>query len=423
MSNYKDIERFKYVSESDWNDWRWQLRNRITTVDDLIDVLKLSRKEKDELEKVCKKFRFAITPYYFSLIDRDNPEDPIRSQSIPTINELYNSPEDLVDTAAEDVFSPAPRITHRYPDRLIFLVTEQCSMYCRFCTRRRLVGQSDGIVSSEEIDKAIEYIRKKEVVRDVLLTGGDPFTLSNDKLEDIISRIRAIDHVEIIRIGSRMPAVCPQRITKELCKMLKKYHPFYVNTHFNHPNEITPESKRAAEMLADHGIPLGNQSVLLKGVNDCPYIMKKLVQELVKIRIKPYYIYQCDLAMGISHFRTSVAKGIEIIENLRQHTTGFAVPTFIIDAIGGGGKTPVMPNYLISMNDRKVVLRNYEGFISAYTQPECYVAKCPKGCAICKEPKFRVRRGLSIIMETNKFALDADDIYGDRERRAKGEGV
>ncbi|NOY09427.1 MAG: lysine 2,3-aminomutase [Spirochaetes bacterium] len=423
MPDYREIEKFKNVPEDDWNNYRWQLRNRITTVDHLTEILKISKSEKENLEKVCRKFGFSVTPYYLSLIDRNNPDDPIKKQAIPAVNELYNAPEDLIDSIAEDSFSPVPGVIHRYPDRLILIVTEQCSMYCRFCTRRRLVSQLDGMASSKDIDRAIEYIKKKKIIRDVLLTGGDPLILGDDKLENIISRIRAIDHVEIIRIGSRMPVVCPQRITEKLCKMFQKYHPFYFNTHFNHPDEITPEAKRASEMITDHGIPLGNQTVLLKGINDCPYIMKKLVHELIKIRIKPYYIYQCDLAMGTSHFRTSVAKGIEIIENLRQHTTGFAVPTFIIDATGGGGKIPVMPNYLISMNDRKVVLRNYEGFISSYTEPEDKLSRCPGSCAVCKEPKFNVRRGLSKILETNKFALDADDIFGERERRARGEGV
>jgi lysine 2,3-aminomutase len=379
---------FKDVSDAEWNDYRWQLRNRLTTVEDFTRVLGLSEEEQKDLEACMGKFRVSVTPYYASLIDPDDPHDPVRRQALPTPAELVVRPEDLKDAVSEDFDSPTPRITHRYPDRVLFVVTEMCSMYCRHCTRRRLVGGTEDIVSREEIDNAIKYIERATEVRDVLISGGDPLVLADEQLEDIIRRVRAIDHVEIIRIGSRMPVVCPQRITPELCAMLRKYHPLYLNTHFNHPNEVTPESERACAMLADAGIPLGNQSVLLRGVNDCAHVMKKLVQELVRIRVKPYYYYQCDLAEGTAHFRTSVAKGIEIYESLRGHTTGFAVPTYIIDAIGGGGKTPVYPNYVISQAPGQVILRNYEGVISRYTEPDDYVEDCH--CEACESGVKRI---------------------------------
>ena len=331
---------FADVSAKDWNDWRWQVRNRIETLDDLKKYIKLTPEEEEGVARCLESLRMAITPYYLSLIDLENPFDPVRLQAVPTAKELHRSDADLLDPLHEDTDSPVPGLTHRYPDRVLILVTDQCSMYCRHCTRRRFAGQKDCEVQTNRIDKYIEYVAAHPEVRDVLLSGGDALLLSDEKLESIISRLRAIPHVEIIRIGSRTPVVMPQRITPELCAMLKKYHPVWLNTHFNHPNEITPDSRRACEMLADAGIPLGNQSVLLAGVNDCVHVMKRLVHELVKIRVRPYYIYQCDLSMGLEHFRTPVSKGIEIIEALRGHTSGFAVPTFVVDAPGGGGKNP-----------------------------------------------------------------------------------
>ncbi|MBS1416530.1 MAG: lysine 2,3-aminomutase [Clostridia bacterium] len=370
---------FADVAQKDWNDWRWQVRNRIETLDDLKKYIKLTPQEEEGVARCLESLRMAITPYYLSLIDLDNPFDPVRLQAVPTAKELHRSDADLLDPLHEDTDSPVPGLTHRYPDRVLMLVTDQCSMYCRHCTRRRFAGQKDCEVQTNRIDKYIEYVAAHPEVRDVLLSGGDALLLSDEKLEGIIRRLRAIEHVEIIRIGSRTPVVMPQRITPELCAMLKKYHPVWLNTHFNHPDEITPESRRACEMLADAGIPLGNQSVLLAGVNDCVHVMKRLVHELVKIRVRPYYIYQCDLSMGLEHFRTPVSKGIEIIEGLRGHTSGFAVPTFVVDAPGGGGKIPVMPEYLISMSPDKVILRNFEGVITTYSQPKHYdnVCHCP----------------------------------------------
>jgi lysine 2,3-aminomutase len=383
----KSIPRFADVSDADWGDYKWQLRNRLTTTEDFDQVLNLTDQQRADLEACMGKFRVSVTPYYASLMDPDDPGCPVRMQGVPTPAELVVHKEDLKDAVSEDFDSPTPRLTHRYPDRVLFVVTEMCSMYCRHCTRRRLVGGTEGAIPQKEIDDAITYIERSPEVRDVLISGGDPLVYSDDKLEEIIKRVRAIPHVEIIRIGSRMPVVCPQRITPELVAMLKKYHPLYLNTHFNHPKEITPESRAACEMLADAGIPLGNQSVLMRGINDCANVMKRLVQGLLTIRVKPYYYYQCDLAEGTSHFRTSVAKGIEIAESLRGHTTGLAVPIYIIDAIGGGGKTPVMPDYVISQAPGKVLLRNYEGIISRYTEPDDYeesACDCPD-CSSARE--------------------------------------
>ena len=376
---------FKDIPDELWNDWQWQVANRVETLEDLKKYVKLTPEEEDGVKKCLGTLRMAITPYYLSLINPDDPFDPVRRQAIPTAAELYQAPEDQLDPLHEDTDSPVPGLTHRYPDRVLFLVTDQCSMYCRHCTRRRFAGQTDTAVPDSQIEGCLEYIRNHPEVRDVLLSGGDVLMISDEKLEYIISELRKIPHVEIVRLGSRTPVVCPQRITPALCNMLKKYHPIWLNTHFNHPNEITEESRRACAMLADAGIPLGNQTVLLHGVNDCVHVMKKLVQALVYIRVRPYYIYVCDLSMGLTHFRTPVSKGIEIIEGLRGHTSGYAVPTFVVDAPGGGGKTPVMPNYVISQTPRKTILRNFEGVITTYTEPENYVEDCH--CEECRKAK------------------------------------
>jgi len=410
--NWKEIPLFQGVSDEDWNDYRWQLRNRLSTVEDFDKLLHMTPEQRKDLEACMGKFRVAVTPYYASLMDPDDPKCPVRMQGVPTTAELVVREEDMEDAIAETIDSPTPNITHRYPDRVLFVVTEMCSMYCRHCTRRRIVGGHETIVSQEVIDNAITYISRNKEVRDVLMSGGDPLVLSDEQLEEIIKRVRAIPHVEIIRIGSRMPVVCPQRITPELCAMLKKYHPLYLNTHFNHPKEITPETTLSCARLADAGINLGNQSVLLRGINDCANVMKKLVQGLVRIRVKPYYYYQCDLAMGIAHFRTRVSKGIEIYESLRGHTTGFAVPMYIIDAVGGGGKTPVIPQYLISQANNQVILRNYEGVISKYTEPDDYVeGECE--CDDCKAE--RVRKGVAGMFDVQKVTLE--DVWAARMQK------
>ena len=372
---------FLDVPDELWNDWHWQVKNRVETLEDLKKYINLTEEEEEGVRRTLGTLRMAITPYYLSLIDLADKYDPIRRQAIPTAHELEKAPYEAADPLHEDTDSPVKGLTHRYPDRVLFLVTDQCSMYCRHCTRRRFAGQKDCAVPMEQIEKCIDYIRQHEEVRDVLLSGGDALMLGDGLLEKIIAEIRAIEHVEIIRIGTRTPVVCPQRITPELCDMLKKYHPIWVNTHFNHPSEITPEAAAACARLADAGIPLGNQSVLLAGVNDCVHVMKKLVNELVYIRVRPYYIYACDPSLGLSHFRTPVSKGIEIMEGLRGHTSGLCVPTFVVDAPGGGGKTPVMPTYLISQKPGKIVLRNFEGVITTYTEPSHYEENCH--CPVC----------------------------------------
>ena len=413
MNESRRKEFFPEVSDADWNDWHWQVRNRIETLDQLKKYIKLTPEEEEGVRESLKTIRMAITPYYLSLIDPNDPNDPVRKQSIPTINELHVSPEDQLDPLSEDEDSPVPGLTHRYPDRVLFLITDMCSMYCRHCTRRRFAGQKDAASPKERIEKCIEYIEQTPEVRDVLLSGGDALMVSDKMLEYIIQRLRAIPHVEIIRIGSRTPVVCPQRITPELVQMLSKYHPIWLNTHFNHPNEVTRESREACERMANAGIPLGNQSVLLRGINDCPSIMKHLVHELVKMRVRPYYIYVCDLSQGISHFRTPVSKGIEIIEALRGHTSGYAVPTFVVDAPGGGGKTPVMPNYVISQSPHRVVLRNYEGVITTYTEPSDYKEE-PCQCPDCKKARHE---GVYALLTGDQLSMAPDHL--DRKERSR----
>lgn len=392
---------FPNATDEQWNDWKWQVKNRIETFDQLRQYIPLTAAEEEGVQKALQTFRMAITPYYLSLIDPNDPNDPVRKQAVPAGSETHYVAADLLDPLHEDEDSPVPGLTHRYPDRVLFLITDMCSMYCRHCTRRRFAGQTDHSSPSDRIQAAIDYIARTPQVRDVLLSGGDALMVSDKMLESIIQRLRDIPHVEIIRLGTRVPVVCPQRITDDLVNMLKKYHPIWVNTHFNHPVEITPESTEACAKMANVGIPLGNQSVLLRGVNDCVHVMKRLVHGLVKIRVRPYYIYQCDLSMGLEHFRTPVSKGIEIIEGLRGHTSGYAVPTFVVDAPGGGGKIPVMPTYLISQSPEKVALRNFEGVITTYTQPTDYVNDCQ--CSDCKDMDSG---GVSSLLAGKQLSLE-----------------
>ncbi|MBR8713307.1 lysine 2,3-aminomutase [Porphyromonas levii] len=416
MNKSRRAYYFPEVTDEEWNDWHWQLKNRIETVEDLQKYVSLTDEEVEGVRSTLKMLRMAVTPYYISLIDPNDPNDPVRKQAVPTAKELVISPEDQIDPLSEDEDSPVPGLTHRYPDRVLFLITDMCSMYCRHCTRRRFAGQKDASAPRERIDRALEYIESATEVRDVLLSGGDALMVGDKNLEYILQRLRAIPHVEIVRIGSRAPVVLPQRITPELVQMLAKYHPVWLNTHFNHPNEITEESKLACERLANAGIPLGNQSVLLRGINDCPNIMKKLVHELVKIRVRPYYIYVCDLSQGIRHFRTPVSKGIEIIEALRGHTSGYCVPTFVVDAPGGGGKIPVMPNYVISQSPRRVVLRNYEGVITTYTEPEDY----EEGNCNCEDCS-KGRDGVASLLAGDKLSLSPTELARkERTKRVKG---
>ncbi|MFA6365740.1 MAG: lysine 2,3-aminomutase [Candidatus Hydrogenedentales bacterium] len=408
--DYRRIPLYENVSSEDWNDWHWQIRNNIRDVAELSRVIPLSAQDKEDIEEVLKVFRMAITPYYASLIDPANRLCPVRLQAVPRRQETFTDKSDQNDPLHEDVDSPVPGLTHRYPDRVLLLVTHICSMNCRHCTRRRLVGVEDVSLDDANLDAALAYIRKTPIIRDVLISGGDPFILSTERLESIISKIRAIPHVEIIRIGTRTPVVMPMRITDDLVAMLRKYEPIYVNTHFNHPKEITAEAREACRKLADAGIPLGNQSVLLRDVNDCPVLMKKLMQKLLCVRVKPYYIYQCDMSRGISHFRTTVSKGIEIIENLRGHTSGIAVPTFVIDAPGGGGKIPVMPDYLITQNEKRVILRNYEGVITTYDEPHFYEEDCGK-CRICfEEPWLKPTCGVARLLDGQEKVLEPKNL-------------
>jgi lysine 2,3-aminomutase len=366
-----------------WTDWRWQLAHRLNTVEELGRVIHLTPEEIGGLSAPIR-FRVDITPYFASLIDPDDPACPVRRQVIPTEKELVPFAAEMVDSLGEDAHSPVPGLVHRYPDRVLMLVTTQCASYCRYCTRSRIVGDPNAQFSRGDYDAQIRYIAGNPQVRDVLLSGGDPLILPPSVLENLLRRLRAIPHVEVLRIGSRVPVFLPQRITPELVAMLRQFHPLWLNVHFNHPKECTPAAEVALARLADAGIPLGNQSVLLAGVNDCPNVMKDLVHKLVRNRVRPYYIYQCDLVHGAGHFRTPVAAGLEIMESLRGHTSGFAVPTFVIDAPRGGGKIPVMPNYLLSQSADRVVVRNFEGFISTYTQPETYQRHDASTCPSCQ---------------------------------------
>jgi len=363
---------YKDIPDEKWNDWRWQLSNRLNSVEEIEKVIKLTDSERKALQ-TQGLFRVDVTPYFISLIDPDDPNDPTRMQIIPRAEEMQAFTAMMEDSLAEDRHSPVPGLVHRYPDRVLMLVTTQCASYCRYCTRSRIVGDPGQTFKREEFEMQIEYLKRTPQVRDVLLSGGDPLVLAPKILEELLSRLREIPHIEIIRIGSRVPVFMPMRVTQELCDMLQKYHPLWLNIHVNHPNEISKELEEACDRLTRAGIQLGNQSVLLAGVNDNVHIQRELVQKLVRVRVRPYYLYQCDLVEGAGHFRTPVAKGIEIMEGLRGHTSGYAVPQYIIDAPGGGGKIPVMPNYLISQSDHKVILRNYEGYITTYEEPTNYV--------------------------------------------------
>ena len=358
------------VSDAQWGDWRWQLSHRLNGLDELGKIINLTPEEVEG----CRShhFRVDITPYFASLIDPDDPDCPIRRQVIPTSRELVAFDGMYADSLNEDGHSPVPGLVHRYPDRVLMLVTTQCASYCRYCTRSRLVGDASAQFRRADYEAQIDYIARTPQIRDVLLSGGDPFVLPQRILEEVLGRLRAIEHVEIIRIGTRVPVFLPQRITPDLVDMLRRFHPLWVNVHFNHAREITPEVSTALARLADAGIPLGSQTVLLAGINDSTEVIRELMHKLVRERVRPYYLYQCDLVEGAGHFRTTVSKGIEIIEGLRGHTSGYAIPTFVVDAPGGGGKIAVMPQYVISQAPGKVVLRNFEGFITTYEEPNDY---------------------------------------------------
>lgn len=353
-----------------WGDWRWQLKNRITSLEVIRELIPLTRREEEGIKRGNGRLPLGITPYFLSLIDKQDPRCPIRKQAIPRLEEFSVSSCEMTDPCGEDSHSPAPGLVHRYPDRALLIVTDACAMYCRYCTRKRMVGEEQPPLSTDNLEAAYKYLKSKKSIRDVLISGGDPLIMKTEVLEGYIAKLRSIPHIEVIRIGTRVPVTLPMRVDEELTAMLKKYHPIMMSIHFSHPKEITPEVSKACGMLADAGIPLGSQTVLLKGVNDRPAVMKKLVHELLKIRVRPYYLYQCDMAMGTAHFRTPVSVGMNIIEELRGHTTGYAVPTFVVDAPGGGGKIPVAPTYMISQAKGKVTLRNYENRIYNYTEPD-----------------------------------------------------
>ncbi len=357
-----------HVLPEEWNSWQWQQKNRITKLEEIEQHLQLTREEKNGIILSAHKLAMGITPHYFNLIEADNPDCPIRRQIIPRLGESQLHPSEMADPCGEDSHMPVPGLVHRYPDRVLFLITDRCASYCRYCTRSRVVSGVGDQELHTNFEEAFAYLEQHEEIRDVLLSGGDPLLFSDDKLEKILARLRSIPHIEFLRIGSRVPCFLPQRVTPKLCEMLQKYHPLWMSVHFNHPRELTLEVREALERLANHGVPLGNQSVLLAGVNDSVPVMKQLVQKLLRCRVRPYYLYQCDLIKGSRHLRTSVKKGIEIIEGLRGHTTGYAIPQFVIDAPGGGGKIPVNPNYVLSHDEQKVVLRNYEGHIFEYPE-------------------------------------------------------
>jgi lysine 2,3-aminomutase len=357
------------VPEREWNSWSWQLRHRITTLTQLQNLMPtLTPEEYAGTQLANTKLALAITPYFFNLIDPADELCPIRRQVIPRLEETHTAAWEMTDPCGEDAKSPVPGLVHRYPDRVLFLVTDRCASYCRYCTRSRLVSNASGYDFHPEFDRQIAYIAAHPEVRDVLLSGGDPLLFSDEKLEDLLSRLRAIPHVEFLRMGTRIPIFLPQRITPELCAMLKQFHPLFISVHVNHPRELTTEARDALGRLADVGIPLGNQSVLLKHVNDDPAVMKALVQKLLLCRVKPYYVYQCDLIAGSAHLRTSVQQGLEIMQALRGHTTGYAVPQYVIDAPGGGGKVPINPTTVLSRNADRVVIRNFEGKVFEYVE-------------------------------------------------------
>ncbi len=358
---------FPLTTIESWNDWKWQLRNAFTSIDDLRKIMKLTEKEIMAINNLKGRLPLRITPYFASLIYNTKPSHPLRRNVVPVVEELLETRSEQSDPLHEKSFSPVKGIVHRYPDRVLFTVTQVCSNYCRYCTRSHSVGRLDKL-GRQDYEKAFNYIASHKEVRDVLISGGDPLTLTDETLDYILSNIRRIEHVEMIRIGTRTPVVLPQRITDGLINVLRKYHPLFISLHFSHPLEITEECAKACNKLADGGFPLGSQTVLLKGINDNVPVMKELMHKLLMVRVRPYYLYQCDLIPGSSHFRTTVAKGLEIIKGLRGFTSGYAVPTFVVDAPGGGGKIPLLPNYVVEHNDEHVVLRNYKGVLCEYPE-------------------------------------------------------
>ena len=381
---------FPGVTAQDWNDWRWQLRSRIKSLAELERIFTLSPDERDAIVRHQGSLPVGITPYYASLLDRDNPDDGLRRTHIPVGQEYIRTPGEADDPLGEDHDATVPGLVHRYPDRVLFLATGFCSTYCRYCTRSRMVGEAGGeySFSKSQWEKALAYIESKPQIRDVLISGGDPLTMSDDKLDYLLGRLRAIPHVEFIRLGTKVPVVLPMRVTRALVRMLRKHHPIWMSIHFTHPSELTPEVTQATARLADAGIPLGSQTVLLKGINDDIDVMKPLMHGLLKRRVKPYYLYQCDPITGSAQFRTPVSKGLEIIEGLRGHTTGYAVPQYVIDAPGGGGKIPLLPEYVVGRDGDDLLLRNFEGGVYRYKDPGGTVGASAPGASDSGRPRW-----------------------------------
>lgn len=364
--DYRTIPLWSDVTEADWGDYRWQLRNRLVSIDQIENIVSLTGDEREGLEGTADLFRFGVSPHYATLIDPDDPDCPIRRQAIPLGGELRIADIESPDPLLEDRATPVPALMHRYPDRVLLITTHECPLYCRYCTRRRIVGDGQG-VGTAAIEQGLDYIRRTPAIRDVLLSGGDPLILSDARLDWMLGEIRSIPHVEIVRIGTRFPVVVPQRITPALASVLRRHGPIWVNTHFNHPLELkSPATRSALELLADNGVPTGNQSVLLRDVNDCPVVLRRLVEDLIRLRCRPYYLYQCDLSEGLSAFRIPLEHGLAIMGELWGSTTGFAIPTFVVDAPGGGGKIPLLPNTRLKREKRGWVLRNHDGSTTIY---------------------------------------------------------
>lgn len=378
--HYSTIPLWKNVDPEEWSDWRWQLKHSVQSLDELEQIIHLTHDEREGLIATKSEFAMSITPYLCALMDPDDPTCPVRMQFVPARAEMYGI--GVTDSLAEDAHLVAPGLVHRYPDRVLFLVNNMCASYCRFCTRKRFTGLPNEVLPRAEIEQAFAYLRSHPEIRDVLISGGDPLTMSDRNLEYVVSNLRSIPSIEIVRIGTKMPMFLPMRVTTELTTMLSRYHPLWINTHFNHPKELTPESKQACANIVNAGIPLGNQSVLLRGVNSSVRIMKDLMHALLLNRIRPYYVYQCDMESGLEHFRTPVGLGVELMEALRGWTTGFGVPTFVIDTPGGGGKVPVGPNYLLALGENNVTLRNFEGRNLQYPQPK------ERDCTVAYESKW-----------------------------------
>lgn len=407
---YQSFAPWRDVPREKWDDWKWQLQNTVSKLEQLEEIIPFSEAEKERIKSTFQKYKFAVAPYYLSLIDVKNPNCPFRLQCIPSDEELKVGEEEMADPLNEDADMAVPNVVHRYPDRVLVTINSACSMYCRFCTRRRFVLDKQGHKDRNEIDVICDYIESHPEIRDVIISGGDSLVMGEKMLLEIFGRIRAISHVEIMRVASKIPCVLPMRITPELIDSLRVFKPLYFMTHFNHPYEVTPEAKTACDRIVEGGIPMMNQTVLLRGINSDVVVMKRLMQELLKVRVKPYYIYQCDLSEGIGHFRTPVQKGIEIIESLRGHTSGLAVPEFVLDMPGGGGKVPIGPQYLISQSDKKVVVRNYRGYINSYPQPEETDCNCSTAKAIEESQKAEVEHGPARLLHEESIPIKPNEL-------------